>query len=188
MLRELGSFTRGKASGLGWGAGWAWLPGRPRAGRQAGRGWKFLEGQPGQAGPAASGLPTQGSCPACQSWGIRGTSWHMQGWGRQAGGGSSAGLGLGGLTDGRRGQRPAHLGPRSRTSRPRGRGGGPTVRGGVRPQGPSGREPPAVWAGASGPTQQVRTSETWLSLPELDTPTASIQKQSMGRGPGAMPT
>lgn len=56
------------------------------------------------------------------------------------------------------------------------------VRAGVRPQGPSGREPPAVWAGASGPTRQVHTSETWLSLPEPDTPMASTPQQDVGRG------
>lgn len=61
-------------------------------------------------------------------------------------------------------------------------------------QGPLGREPTAVWAGASGPTRQVHTSETRLSLPEPDTPTASIPQQNIRRGQGtprstgAMPT
>lgn len=171
--------------------GWARFPGRPRAGRQAGRGWKFLEGQPGQAGPAASGLPTQGSCPACQSRGIRGTSWHTQGWGRRAGGCSSAGLGWGGMADRRRGRAGAWAvsgapGPPTPTAtlswEPHLSPGGMWREG--QGQGPSGREPTAVWAGALGPTRQVHTSETRLSVPEPDTPTASLPQQDIGRGQG----
>lgn len=83
------------------------------------------------------------------------------------------------------------------SNRRRGQAVAPLARGmwrGGQGQGPLGREPAAVWAGASGPTRQVHTSETRLSLPEPDTPTASIPQQNIRRvqgtpqSTGAMPT